>query len=69
MTEHIDGKIVVIAGANSGLDETTVRHLAQARAKLVLGVRRLDRLQALAGGLGLLREAVRRQDTETGKTS
>ena len=69
MTENIDGKIVVITGASSGLGETTARHLAQAGAKLVLGVRRLDRLQALAGGLGLPSEAVRRQDTETGKTS
>ena len=48
MSQNIDGKIVVITGASSGLGEATARHLAKARAKLVHGVRRLDRLQALA---------------------
>jgi NADP-dependent 3-hydroxy acid dehydrogenase YdfG len=42
MTQNIDGKVVVITGASSGLGEATARHLAAAGAKLVLGVRRLD---------------------------
>ena len=47
MTEGIEGKVVVITGASSGLGEATARHLAEHGAKLVLGARRLDRLQAL----------------------
>jgi NADP-dependent 3-hydroxy acid dehydrogenase YdfG len=48
MSQNIDGKVVVITGASSGLGEATARHLAGEGAKLVLGARRLDRLRALA---------------------
>ena len=53
MSQNIDGKVVVITGASSGLGEATARHLAGEGAKLVLGARRLDRLQALARELNL----------------
>src|SRR5581483_9868987 len=53
MTQNIRDKVVVITGASSGLGEATARHLAQHGAKLVLGARRLDRLQALARELSL----------------
>lgn len=53
MTTNIDGKVVVITGASSGLGEATVRHLAARGAKLILGARRIDRLTALAEELGL----------------
>lgn len=53
MTDNIKGKVVVITGASSGLGEATARHLATFGAKLVLGARRIDRLQALAKDLGL----------------
>jgi NADP-dependent 3-hydroxy acid dehydrogenase YdfG len=57
MTENIKDKVVVITGASSGLGEAAVRRLASDGAKLVLGARRLERLQALAGELSLGKEA------------
>jgi NADP-dependent 3-hydroxy acid dehydrogenase YdfG len=53
MTEGIKDKVVVITGASSGLGEAAARRLAKDGAKLVLGARRLDRLQALAKQLSL----------------
>lgn len=52
MTDNIAGKVVVITGASSGLGEAAARHLAAAGARLVLGARRIDRLNALAAALG-----------------
>jgi NADP-dependent 3-hydroxy acid dehydrogenase YdfG len=53
MSSNIEGKVVVITGASSGLGEATARHLVGEGAKLVLGARRLDRIQALAQELNL----------------
>lgn len=62
MTQGIQDKVVVITGASSGLGEAAARHLAAAGARLVLGARRLERLQALARDLGLADGAVVRTD-------
>jgi NADP-dependent 3-hydroxy acid dehydrogenase YdfG len=62
MTQGIENKVVVITGASSGLGEAAARHLARNGAKLVLGARRLDRLQALAKELSLGDRAVVQTD-------
>lgn len=51
MSKNIEGKVVVITGASSGLGEATARHLAAAGAKVVLGARREDRLRTLVNEL------------------
>ncbi len=50
--ENIQGKIVVITGASSGLGAETARHLVKAGAKVALGARRKERLDALVKELG-----------------
>jgi NADP-dependent 3-hydroxy acid dehydrogenase YdfG len=62
MTQGIKDKVVIITGASSGLGEATARRLAKEGAKLVLGARRLDRLQALAEELSLGEDAVVQTD-------
>ncbi len=49
----IRGKVVAITGASSGIGEATAALLAGRGAKLVIGARRADRLDAIAGGSGL----------------
>ncbi len=46
MSTNIEGKVVVITGASSGLGENTARHLAELGSTVVLGARRKDRLDA-----------------------
>jgi NADP-dependent 3-hydroxy acid dehydrogenase YdfG len=69
---NITNKVVLITGASSGVGEATARHLAGNGAKVVLGARRKDRIDALVreitgkGGnaLGFKTDVTRREDVE-----
>jgi NADP-dependent 3-hydroxy acid dehydrogenase YdfG len=48
MSNNIQGKVVVITGASSGLGESSAHHLAKLGATVVLAARRKDRLDSIA---------------------
>lgn len=48
MSQNIEGKVVVITGASSGLGEASARLLSAGGATVVLGARRADRIRSLA---------------------
>jgi len=48
---NIQGKVVVITGASSGLGEATARHLASKGASVFLGARRMARLQTVVADI------------------
>jgi NADP-dependent 3-hydroxy acid dehydrogenase YdfG len=48
MSHNVEGKVVVITGASSGLGEATAKILSAQGGTVVLGARRVDRIQALA---------------------
>ena len=49
--KDLQGKVVLVTGASSGIGAATARALAGRGARVVLGARRLDRLEALAGDI------------------
>ncbi len=69
---NVAGKIVVITGASSGLGESTARLLAAQGATVVIGARRMDRIDSVvrditsAGGkaIGMQTDVTVRQDVE-----
>ncbi|HCC61406.1 MAG TPA: oxidoreductase, partial [Pseudomonas sp.] len=48
---NINGKVVLITGASSGIGEATARLLAARGATVVLGARRVERLEQLAASI------------------
>jgi len=53
VSNNIDGKVIVITGASSGLGEAAARLLSSLGATVVLAARRADRIQALSHELSL----------------
>jgi NADP-dependent 3-hydroxy acid dehydrogenase YdfG len=51
MENNIRDKVIVITGASSGMGEAAAKHLSELGATVVLGARRTDRIQKLAGDL------------------
>lgn len=69
---NIEGKVVAITGASSGIGESAARHLAKKGARVVLGARRTDKLEKIVeeiraeGGTAEFRslDVTSRQDVE-----
>ncbi|MGK4579803.1 SDR family oxidoreductase [Kitasatospora sp. HPMI-4] len=67
---RIQGKVIAITGASSGIGEATATHLAEKGARLVLGARREDQLSAVVDGItakggtavGVIVDVTRRED-------
>ncbi|MEU6389502.1 SDR family oxidoreductase [Streptomyces sp. NPDC046939] len=66
----IEGKVIAITGASSGIGEATAAYLAEKGARLVLGARREDRLDAVVDAIrakdgtatGVVVDVTRRED-------
>ncbi|MET9959615.1 SDR family oxidoreductase [Streptomyces sp. NPDC006326] len=68
----IQGKVVAITGASSGIGEATAAYLAEKGAQLLLGARRENRLNAVVDGItakggtatGVIVDVTRREDLQ-----
>src|SRR6185369_13417632 len=62
MASVLDGKSVVVTGASSGIGAAVTRALAAEGARLTIGARRVERLEALAEEIGVDRVTVVKTD-------
>lgn len=60
----IDGKVIIITGASSGIGEATAKLLASKGARVVLGARRTDRLKQIAAEIEAVGGAVAWQELD-----
>lgn len=60
----VQGKVIAITGTSSGIGEATARLLAARGAHVVIGARRADRLEALAGDIAAAGGSVRRKSVD-----
>ncbi|MFI9777363.1 SDR family oxidoreductase [Streptomyces sp. NPDC051956] len=69
---RIQGKVIAITGASSGIGEATATYLAEKGARLVLGARRKDRLNTVVDSItakggtatGVIVDVTRREDLQ-----
>lgn len=66
MSHPLEGKVIIITGASSGIGAATARAMAPLGCRLVLAARTLDRLQAIASELGEDVLAVQTDVTDAG---
>ena len=59
---NVKDKVIVITGASSGIGEETVNLLSENGAKLVLGARRLDRLEKIQQKVGRDSVSIKKTD-------
>ena len=67
MTRSLEGKIVIVTGASSGVGEAAARAFAQAGATVVLAARsaaKLERLARSLDGMAVRTDVTRRADLE-----
>ena len=56
MGDFLNGKVIVITGASSGIGEAMAKEYAKMGAKVVLGARREEELRRVANQIVLLRQ-------------
>jgi hypothetical protein len=67
MAETLDGKVVIVTGASSGVGEAAARLFAERGARVVLAARSAEKIAALAkeiGGLAVPTDVTQRADLE-----
>lgn len=65
---QIENRVLVVTGASSGLGEAAARRLAADGARVVLGARRIERLEALAVAADVMRGEDVQRLVDTGRS-